>query len=298
MSIAPNSAWVCLPALTHPPATIFTYLCSRFSQIGEDVWLSRIANGSVRTDAGTAITDKTAYRAGLNVSYYREVAAEVAIPFREEIIFQNEHLLVADKPHFLPVTPAGQAVNECLLYRLQKRTGIPHLAPLHRLDRETAGLVLFSTVKADRASYAQLFAERKILKRYEAMAEVADQACVPREWLVENRLEAGDPWFTMRIAPGATNASTRIGLLKIQDGLGHFELTPQTGKKHQLRVHMMSIGFPILNDAFYPRVQANACGDFTRPLRLLAKHISFLDPITRTTLAFQSRLTLGHHPAS
>jgi len=300
MSIAPKPAWVCLPALPHPPSTIFGYLCGRFSQIGEDVWLSRIANGNVRTVGGAVITETTPYRPGINVSYYREVAAEAAIPFQEEIIFQNEHLLVADKPHFLPVTPAGQAVNECLLYRLQKSTGIGDLAPLHRLDRETAGLVLFSIIKAERSIYAQLFAEQNILKEYEALAAIADRprSSATREWVVETRIEAGDPWFTMRVAPGAPNASTGIRLVRVDAGLGHFELTPQTGKKHQLRVHMMSIGFPFRNYPFYPRVRHKPPGDFSRPLQLLAKHISFFDPITRTTLDFHSRHKLGHSSAS
>lgn len=217
----------------------------------------------------------------------------MTVPFQEEMIFEDDHLLVADKPHFLPVTPAGAAVNECLLYRLQQRLRIQELAPLHRLDRETAGLVLFAKTRSARAQYAKLFADRTIERTYEAVSVVRSDAQPGSEWLVENRLETGDPWFVMKIATGAPNASTRILLTGVRDNLGRFELLPRTGKKHQLRVHMMSLGFPILNDPYYPMLQSRSPEDYSHPLQLLARRIRFDDPLIGKEMDFRSQQELS-----
>ena len=257
--------------------------------------MARVNAGKVFTD-DTKIHSSTAYQHGITVAYFREVEAEEKFPFQEDIIFENDHLLAVDKPHFLPVTPAGQSVNECLLYRLQRRTGIFDLAPLHRLDRDTAGLVLFSKVKAERRLYARLFAAQEVERTYLAAAAITGQR-IPREgdeWTVENRLGPGDPWFRMKVVPEApVNSTTQIRLKKVGDGFGLFELHPQTGKKHQLRVHMTSLGFPIVNDCFYPTVRFREARDYSSPLQLLASQIRFVDPITAEDFRFESKLALA-----
>jgi tRNA pseudouridine32 synthase / 23S rRNA pseudouridine746 synthase len=297
VSIAPQPARIQLPTLATPPKTVLEYLCERFSRVPREIWAARIGAGKVCDGRNVPITPTTRYQAGVTVFYFREVEMEAEIPFEEEIVFENEHLLVADKPHFLPTTPAGDAVNECLLYRLQRRTGNAELAPLHRLDRETAGLVMFGKVTAERAIYTSLFAAGEIKRTYRAVARVpAELEMDRREWWVENRLEAGNPWFRMKIVPGEVNARTKIILKGVQEGLGEFELQPQTGKKHQLRVHMMSLGFPILNDDFYPELRLRPPGDYSNPLQLLAREIRFRDPITGEELAFQSNLPEGLLP--
>ena len=295
MSIAPNAARVYLPKLQNPPATILEYLCHHFPQVAEEVWRARVNAGKVSTNDAKIHCD-TAYQHGITVAYFRELEVEEKIPFQEDIIFENDHLLIADKPHFLPVTPAGQSVNECLLYRLQMRTGISELAPLHRLDRDTAGLVLFSKVKAERRLYARLFAAHEVERTYMATAAMAGKT-IPQEgdeWTVENRLAPGDPWFRMKVvAEASVNATTHIRFKKVGDGFGLFELHPQTGKKHQLRVHMMSIGFPIVNDCFYPEVGFRDPGDYSNPLQLLASQIRFIDPIIGEPFLFKSNRALA-----
>jgi tRNA pseudouridine32 synthase / 23S rRNA pseudouridine746 synthase len=294
VSIAPSPARVYLPKLRNPPSTILAYLCDRFPRIRPEVWVARIHESKVLTD-DTAVTVNTPYRYGITVSYRREVETEVEIPFQEQIVFQNDHLLVADKPHFLPVTPAGPLVNECLLYRLQVHTGIADLAPLHRLDRDTAGLVLFSTVKAERSLYHRLFAERKVVRKYLAVAAVTEALISDgrREWLVENRLGPGEPWFRMKIMAGPVNARTQIFLKQVHGNRGLFELLPTTGKKHQLRIHLMTIGFPILNDPFYPEMQVPPAEKYSRPLQLLAASLRFKDPISANVLSLESNQRLA-----
>jgi tRNA pseudouridine32 synthase/23S rRNA pseudouridine746 synthase len=294
VSIAPYPARIRLPKLASPPSTILEYLCDHFSRVERDVWIARIATGKVRVHDDIIVTAATPYQHGITVFYFREVETEEEIPFREKVVFEDDHLLVADKPHFLPTTPSGGSVNECLLYRLQRSTGITDLAPLHRLDRETAGLILFSKLRGERQLYTKMFVTGEIKRKYQALARIGDSLDVEagRNWLVENRLEPGDPWFRMRIVPGEVNARTRIVLKDIREGIGRFELEPQTGKKHQLRVHMMSLGFPILNDEFYPELKLRSRGDYSRPLQLLASEIRFRDPISGEDFAFESEQRL------
>jgi tRNA pseudouridine32 synthase / 23S rRNA pseudouridine746 synthase len=288
-SLNPSRAY--LPKLTHPPATIFDHLVERFPLVGRDAWLGRIERGLVCGVHGETITADTPYMPGLTITYYREVVDEPVVPFAESIIYHDENILIADKPHFLPVTPTGPYVNECLLARLQRRTGLHQLSPIHRLDLETAGLVLFVVKPELRHRYHRLFAEERVEKEYLAVASVPD-GITQREWLVENRMEAGEPWFRMKIVEGEPNARTHITLLEERNGLGLFRLLPRSGKKHQLRVHMASLGFPILNDGFYPDAPPAPAWDYERPLQLLARRLEFCDPVTGNMVEAASALTL------
>ncbi len=294
-SRSPTPSHATLPALKRPPATLLDYLAERFPHVGAETWRARIAGGHVTFDDGEPLSVTTSYRAGARVRYFRAVAEEPEVPFDEEILFENEHLLVADKPHFLPVTPSGPWVNECLLNRLRRRSGNRDLVVAHRLDRETAGLVLCCKDPAVRGLFGRLFQEGRVEKEYLAVARVAD-----RPWRepidVASRLVQGEPWFRMRTVPGPPNARTRVELTAWQDGHGLFRLTPATGKTHQLRVHLASLGFPLVNDRTYPELQPKAPPDFSRPLQLLASGLKFRDPVSGRKLSFRSRRRLQWPP--
>jgi tRNA pseudouridine32 synthase/23S rRNA pseudouridine746 synthase len=181
-------------------------------------------------------------------------------------------------------------VNECLLYRLMRRTGNPDLSPLHRLDRETAGLVLFSKEPATRSAYATLFMRGIVKKRYEAIAPVPRDGLT--DWRVENRLEKGEPWFRMKETEGPVNARTVIRLVEKKEEWGRFEIEPLSGKQHQIRLHMARIGAPILNDWLYPDLQPEPKPGTDSPLQLLARDLAFADPVTGEECRFTSRLQL------
>jgi tRNA pseudouridine32 synthase / 23S rRNA pseudouridine746 synthase len=239
------------------------------------------------------VTATTAYQPGKMVSYFREIEDELPIPFAEAVVYEDERILVADKPHFVPVTPAGDVVNECLLFRLQQRSGIADLAPVHRLDRDTAGLVLFVKRKEDRAVYAELFENGEVQREYVAVAKGGSGTLTQgQEWLIENRLEAEPGSFRMRVVAGSANARTRIVYERSQRGLSLFRLFPATGKKHQLRIHMLSLGFPILNDPSYPELQRLDRTDFSQPMQLLACALSFRDPHSQHSVRFHTQRTL------
>lgn len=288
-SRAGQASRITVPKLAPMPATVLEFLKGHFPRIQD--WESRVDRGLVRIEGGETVAASTPCRAGLVIEYFREVAEEAAIPGEVRILYRDAHLLVADKPAFLPVVPAGGYVKETLLARLQAETGFANLVPLHRLDRETSGLVLFSVEPATRAAYAGLFSGEGIAKTYEAVAEAPVEP-TQNEWRVENRLEAGEPFFRMAIADGPPNARSTIRLLTWKDGRGRFEIKPATGKKHQIRLHMLAIGYPILHDRFYPELLPEGPPDFERPLQLLAKRLEFVDPVSGAPRLFESEQAL------
>ncbi|MCG8462402.1 MAG: pseudouridine synthase, partial [Holophagales bacterium] len=263
----------------------------------EDRWRRRFEQGLVLGPAGPLPLDAP-YAPHLEVGYFRELDHEAEIPFEERIVFRDAHLLAVDKPPFLPVVPGGRFVRECLLYRLEARLGDRTLAPVHRLDRLTAGLVLFARRPEERAAYGRVFAHRSVEKTYEAWAHLPPiaRSRPGRAWTVEQRIVPGEPFFRMGTEPvvsGApANARTRVELLEIRDGLGRFRLHPETGKKHQLRLAMAELGFPIVGDPFYPELLPETADDFSNPLRLLARELRFQDPITGRPRAFRSSFPL------
>ncbi|MBD3305408.1 pseudouridine synthase [candidate division KSB3 bacterium] len=291
LSTAPQPSYVTLPPCDPPYPSVVEFLQRRFPKIGRKVWQARLDAGKITDDSGRTITPDTPYRPHLRLRYYREVEREPDIPFTERRLFQSEHLLVACKPHFLPVTPAGPYVNHCLLYRLQAATGIEELAPLHRIDRETAGIVLFSVNKATRGIYHKLFSAGKVTKLYEAVA-VLPPKLNRQNWLIKNRIVRGNPWFRVTQEPGPVNAITRIRLIERTAQHGYFRLLPLTGKQHQLRFHLTLLGCQILNDRYYPVLQPKRPDDFSHPLQLLAKVVQFRDPLTHQPMTFRSTRTL------
>jgi len=284
-----------LPAsrLQLPPGpwrTVLDCLCARFPAIAREVWIDRFARGRVLDASGAPLAVDAPYRLGAEVRYFREVVDEAAIPFQETVLHVDAHLVVADKPHFLPVTPAGGYVRETLLARLVQRLGNPDLTPLHRIDRDTAGLVLFSANPATRDAYQALFRHRRIHKRYEAIAPALPGLAFP---LVHaSRLEAGEPFFRMREVEGVPNSETRIDVIERVGASWRYALEPVTGRKHQLRVHMAALGAPILNDRLYPQLMPAADDDYARPLKLLARALVFVDPISGVERCFESGLRL------
>lgn len=276
----PSGAW----------ATVVDALCDRFVAIDRAQWLDRIARGRVLDEHGIAITPQTPYRAGLRIHYYREVADEAPIPFTETVLHVDEHLVVVDKPHFLPVTPAGGFVEQTLLRRLIRRLDNPELVPLHRIDRATAGLVLFSACRSSRAAYQALFRERRIDKRYEALAPGLPGLAFPQHR--RSRIVAGEPFFRMRESDGTANSETRIEPIERGGDHWRYALFPLTGKKHQLRLHMAALGAPIVGDRLYPELAEQAADDYRYPLKLLAQGLAFIDPLSGQPRRFDSRLVL------
>jgi tRNA pseudouridine32 synthase/23S rRNA pseudouridine746 synthase len=257
-------------------------LAGRF---GPDAAARAIA-GEVVDQHGTVLDPAAVLPAGAVVYLYRELRDEIPVPFEIAVLYQDEDIVVADKPHFLATMPRGRHVAQTALIRLRRQLGLDELSPAHRLDRLTAGVLLFTTRRAVRGAYQTLFARGAVRKTYLAAAPLDPAMTFPRE--VSSRIIKRRGNFQAVEEAGDDNASTLVELSA--DGL--YRLTPRTGRTHQLRVHMASLGIPIYGDPLYPNVIDVAANDFSTPLQLLAQRIEFEDPRTGAHREFTSRRQL------
>ena len=248
-------------------------------------------HGQVFDQTGHPYQLDSAYQANHHIWYFREVADEPPIPFEAQILYRDERLLVADKPHFLACVPSGRHVAETLLTRLRHTLSLPELTPIHRLDRETAGVMLFSTDPAYRGAYQSLFQQHKVQKEYQAIGYFQPDLVLPT--IRSSRLQERAENFLMREVSGEPNSETLIELIERRGALARYRLQPKSGKKHQLRAHLAALGIGIYNDPWYPTLlPEKAVDDFSAPLLLLARVITFVDPIDGSQRCYQSARTL------
>lgn len=274
-------------------ATVREHLVERLSGAPRGAVEAMFRAGLVVGADGRAVAPDAPYRPGMSVWFHRELPPEEPVPFPVEVVYRDAHIVVADKPHFLATTPRGAHVTETALARLRRDLGIPALTAAHRLDRLTAGLVLFTVRPEERGAYQTLFRDRRVRKEYEAVAPYEPSLALPRT--VRSRILKERGVLAAREVEGEPNAVTRVELAehRERDGLGRYRLRPGTGQTHQLRVHLNALGVPILGDPLYPEVAAPVpAGDFRRPLQLLARGLEFTDPVTGVEHAFVSGRTL------
>jgi tRNA pseudouridine32 synthase/23S rRNA pseudouridine746 synthase len=299
-----------------PWATVADFLSQRLPLVAD--WPARLAAGGVLDAEGCPVAAHEPCRPGAVLWYWRALPPEPRIPFELEVLHQDEHLVVVDKPHFLPVIPRGRYLQETVLVRLKRLLGLPDLVPMHRLDRETAGVMLFTVQPASRHAYQSLLATHQVRKVYEAVAPWREDLTFPMT--LQHRLEepADDRFMQMQVVPGEPNAYTEVELIARLPRCGpafgadtpanapsagaaphhwaHYRLRPLTGRKHQLRAQMNAIGLPLRGDRLYPELlpapAPQAPADYTNPLQLLAREIAFTDPLTGARRCFISRRSL------
>lgn len=279
-----------------PQASVGEFLIARFPKISRACWKSRCLAQRVLDQFGHPLHFDAAARPGMLIHYYREVAGESdqclsgneAAPV---IVHQDNHLLVADKPGGMPVQPAGRYAARTLLAQLIRQTGDNRLVPLHRIDRDTSGLVLFSRLPQSRPAYHQLFVERRIGKSYLALAPTLPGRSWPQ--IRRSRIVRGEPFFRMREVAGPANSESLIERLGGDGKTDCYRLSPVSGRKHQLRVHMSALGAPICGDRLYPDLaEANESQSADAPLQLLAQRVEFTDPISGLRREFRSQREL------
>jgi tRNA pseudouridine32 synthase/23S rRNA pseudouridine746 synthase len=292
-----------------PWDTAMDYMMHRWGHIDPQGIEDRFDAGEIVGEGGIPLDRATRLEDHTFIWYYRTLPPETRLPVELSILHQDSHILVVDKPHFLPTTPGGTYIQESALVRLRNQLNLPDLIPMHRLDRMTAGLLLLSTNPETRGKYQVLFEKRQVQKEYECVSAAEPAAGYPAvdfPVVVRNRMTKSRSYLLAEVIDGEPNAETRIELLKTYDAgtpasgparRGLYRLEPHSGKTHQLRVHMASLGLGIVNDAFYPDLLDKAPDNYTRPLQLLARGIRFVDPITNEPVEYRSRLQLSEAPA-
>lgn len=277
-------------------ATVRDHLMARFAgAVGAPRVAAMLDEGGFVGADGGAVRGDEPYTAGRFLWFHRDFAPEEPVPFPVGVVYRDAHLVVADKPHFLATTPRGRHITETAVARLRRDLGLPGLQPAHRLDRLTAGLVLFVVRPEERGAYQTLFRDRLVRKEYEAVAPYDPALALPRT--VRSRIVKERGVLAAREEPGEANSESRIELLEQQGGLGRYRLLPATGRTHQLRVHMNSLGLPLVHDPLYPVVEPDgAPEDWACPLQLLAVRLEFTDPVTGEPRRFTSGLRLSAWP--
>jgi tRNA pseudouridine32 synthase/23S rRNA pseudouridine746 synthase len=281
------------PSRVHLPAgawvTLLDFLIERFPRVPIPILERRLAAGEIVDDAGIPQRGASPHIGGRWLWYYREVDNETPVPFELEVLHHDDRLVVVDKPHFLASTPGGRYLRHTALVRLRNTLGLPDLSPIHRLDRETAGVLLFCVDPAYRGRYQVLFQQRDVRKVYEAVAVPPPGLIFP---LVRHSCLKEVPGrFVMQETREVPNSETRVTLIRTlgPQGTALFQLEPVTGRKHQLRVHMSALGMPILHDPWYPVARGvDEPDDFDHPLQLLARAVEFRDPVDGRMRRFES----------
>lgn len=278
-----------LPATAWPD--LLSFLIHRFPHIPAAQLKQRLAQGKFFDAQGQAVTLETPYRAHTLLWYYRHLAEEKPVKAQESILYEDEFILVADKPHGLATTPGGQHLQETLVVRLRHKYQLTELEAAHRLDKETAGLVLLCKQAAYRGAYQQMFQQGQIKKVYHALAPIREDLHLPLTY--QSRIVKGDPFFVMQEVPGTPNSETHISLISRHKHLGLYQLMPTSGRQHQLRVHLAALGIPIENDPWYPQIKTSTTeASEALPLQLLAFSLAFQDPVTGKAHTFYSKSQL------
>lgn len=265
---------------------VLAELADRFGEVAA----AKVRSGEVLTADGKIVTASTVLQPNSHVYLYRDLPVEVAVPFDMPILYRDDDIVVVDKPHFLATMPRGRHVAQTALVRLRRELDLPDLSPAHRLDRLTAGVLLFTARREVRGAYQSMFAQGRARKTYLAHAPTHPDLVFPMS--VRSRIVKRRGCFQAVEVPGEVNAETRIE----HRGGGSYRLTPRTGRTHQLRVHMASLGLPITGDPLYPRVVHVGADDFSTPLRLLAHNLEFENPLTGAVQRFTSVRVLPDGP--
>ena len=273
---------------------LLAFFIAQFPHIQATEWELRFNEGLILNMEGQPLNVADPYQPNTHLMYFRRLTREPEIPFEEQILYQDEHILVADKPHFLPVTPSGLYLHQTLLNRLKKKIGIQTLSPIHRIDRDTAGLVIFSVNPNERAQYQNLFRDRAVKKVYEAIAPYSEELEKKLPMTYQSRIQESEHFLQMQEVTGEPNTDTLIELIQAKQPWAKYRLTPGSGKKHQLRCHLNALNIPMKHDQIYPILTPyqEYDLDFSKPLQLLAKEVAFIDPIDGVKRAFSSSQNL------
>ncbi len=238
-------------------------------------------------DDARPVAEADPYRPHTFVWFHRDLREEPDVPGELVVVHRDERLVVVDKPAFLSSIPRGRHVRQSVVVRLRDELDLPELSPLHRLDRITSGLLMLATERRWRGPHQVLFEHGKVRKTYRALAPWREDLALPTT--VRNHLRKERGVWQGEVVPDApVNAETLVEVEEVLGDHAVYRLTPRTGRTHQLRLHLLGLGIPIVGDPLYPEVQPTDVDDFSRPLQLLAAELAFTDPVDGSPRRFES----------
>lgn len=282
-----DAARVRLPS-TGNWATVRDYFCYLLPRQGSQAIDAAFADGRYVDPNGQVLTAQTPFTPALTIYFYRDLPSETDDASDLRILYQDERIVVVDKPHLVATMPRGAHVRQTALAQARRLTGCATLTPAHRLDRDTAGVLLMTTQPVYRGAYQELFAARAVVKCYLAVAG-SYPGHLPMTIRTHQVKERG-VIAAYQVPTALPNAETRMELLDIRGALALYRLTPRTGRTHQLRLHLAGLGIPIIGDVLYP---VGAVRLSRYPLQLLAQSLTFTDPIDHQRRHFVSHRSLA-----
>lgn len=274
-----------------PWTTLRAHLHDRLTKVDNLRIDAMLTAGNYVDDAGDPFPIDAPFVPDQVIWFHRDLPDEVRVPFDIEVLHADDRIVVVDKPHFLATIPRGQHIVQTVLVRMRAELDLPALAPAHRLDRATAGVLMLTTERRWRGNYQNVFRDRLAHKTYLAVAACRDDLTFPstvRSHIVKERGVLQAQEFDDR----PPNSQSLVELVERRGKRALYRITPRTGRTHQIRLHMARLGVPILNDPFYPLIIDVPRDDFRAPLQLLAESLSFQDPIDGSTRQFVTRRVL------
>lgn len=246
-----NGGWVYCDRI--PPnqttTTILEYYTEHYRHSDRATWKTRIESGQIQLN-NQPTTPDTLIAPGHRLSYHRPPWQEPPVPLTIHTLYEDDSLLVVNKPSGLPVLPGGNFLQHTLLWQLRQR--YPTAAPIHRLGRGTSGIMLIAKTKAARAHLSQQMRQRHLGKTYRALIGPADD--LPDHFTITHPIgKVPYPQLGHLYAahPNGLDAHSNCTVVHRRPHATLLDVTILTGRPHQIRIHLATMGHPLLGDPLY-----------------------------------------------